>query len=151
MKPGDKVYYINSGNTDISKFNLDFGIVKEVRDDIAFVVFHCSHDWSEYWKYTGARCKLSDLFPGWSAVVFTKSQLVPGHITERHFTYNGRTAMRHNMSGPSYTEYDEDGEVVRVSYYIDDMPFTEEQWEVEWLKHQAKLIGLDGIAGDKNW
>jgi hypothetical protein len=41
------------------------GVVKEVRDNIAFVVYKCGGEWHRYEEYTGAATNISDLQPGW--------------------------------------------------------------------------------------
>ncbi len=41
------------------------GIVKEVRDNIAFVVYKCDGEWDRYEEYTGCATNISDLKPGW--------------------------------------------------------------------------------------
>jgi len=41
------------------------GIVKEVRGDIAFVVYHCAGNWEHYESYTGAATNIPDLKIGW--------------------------------------------------------------------------------------
>lgn len=41
------------------------GIVKEARDDIAFVVYHCNGEWNRYENYTGQATNISDLKHGW--------------------------------------------------------------------------------------
>jgi hypothetical protein len=41
------------------------GIVKSVRDKIAFVVYRCAGNWDHYENYTGAATNISDLKKGW--------------------------------------------------------------------------------------
>lgn len=59
IKVGDKVHYN-------PKFGeKENGIVKEVREDLAFVVYKCNSEWSRYMHYTGQSTRLSDLKLGW--------------------------------------------------------------------------------------
>lgn len=59
IKKGDKVHYCPSHG---AKEN---GMVKEVRGDIAFVVYKCAGEWGNYMNYTGAATDLKDLKKGW--------------------------------------------------------------------------------------
>jgi hypothetical protein len=57
--PGERVYYTSPNGI---KMN---GIVKEVREKISFVVFHCNEDWANYKDYTGQSCDIYRLDHGW--------------------------------------------------------------------------------------
>jgi hypothetical protein len=59
LNKGDKVSYCPMHG---AKEN---GIVKEVRGNIAFVVYKCGEDWVHYEDYTGAATNISDLKFGW--------------------------------------------------------------------------------------
>lgn len=59
LNKGDKVTYCPAHGAK------EKGIVKEVRDKIAFVVYHCDNEWDRYEEYTGAATNISDLKLGW--------------------------------------------------------------------------------------
>lgn len=59
MKKGDKVTYCPDFGAK------EKGIVKEVRDAIAFVVYRCNEEWDRYEEYTGCATNISDLKLGW--------------------------------------------------------------------------------------
>ncbi len=67
IKSGDKVYYTAPHG---KKEN---GMVKEVRDKIAFVVYHCGGEWDKFRNFTGAATDLQELRKGW---VDDKGQLL---------------------------------------------------------------------------
>jgi len=61
FKRGDKVHYTAPHGT---KEN---GIVKDINESgtIAWVVYHCNNEWSQFYNYTGAATNTQDLTPGW--------------------------------------------------------------------------------------
>ena len=59
LKKWDRVTYCPSHGAK------EKGIVKEVRDKIAFVVYHCDGEWDRYEEYTGSATNISDLRLGW--------------------------------------------------------------------------------------
>lgn len=59
FKVGDKVHYSRKYNDSVN------GIVKEVREDIAFVVFHCNNEWDRYQDFTGCGTHIEHLRKGW--------------------------------------------------------------------------------------
>ena len=59
IRKGDKVTYCPSHGAK------EKGKVKEVRGNIAFVVYHCDNEWHRYKEYTGAATNITDLKPGW--------------------------------------------------------------------------------------
>lgn len=59
MEQGDKVHYAPSHG------NKENGIIKEIRGEIAFVVYKCNGEWDNYMNYTGQATDLQDLIPGW--------------------------------------------------------------------------------------
>ena len=52
-------------NGDKVNYNGENGVVKEIYDDVAFVVFHCNNDWKNYRSYTAQGCNISKLKKGW--------------------------------------------------------------------------------------
>ena len=58
MKPGDKVTYLP---------NNEKGIVKSISrvEGYVFVVYKCDENWKNYYNYTGASTRISDLKLGW--------------------------------------------------------------------------------------
>lgn len=60
FKKGDNVTYCPTYG------DKEKGVVKEIRGDIAFVVYKCDGEWHRYEEYTGAATNLSDLKPGWA-------------------------------------------------------------------------------------
>lgn len=65
LKEGDKVHYCPEYG---KKEN---GIVKELRDNGAFVVYHCAGQWDNYRNYTGALTDYKDLKTGWVNTIVT--------------------------------------------------------------------------------
>lgn len=61
FKKGDSVTYCPAYGAK------EKGVVKEVREDIAFVVYKCNGEWHRYEEYTGAATNISDLKPEWVA------------------------------------------------------------------------------------
>jgi hypothetical protein len=154
MKPGDKVHFIPDENSrrNLNGFEMvDFGIVKEVRDDAIFVVFHCGRNWDDYWKYTGAMCNASCVFPGWEAVNVTNAVYNSGIKVERHIIFDGVAKHYHSLAGPAYIEHNRSGIPITELYYINGQKYSRDDWEAEWLKIQAAHVGLDGLIGDKDW
>ena len=60
FKRGDKVTYIPPVGI------VERGIVKEVREDSVFVVYHCAGEWGRYADYTAANTPIDRLMPGWT-------------------------------------------------------------------------------------
>jgi len=58
--PGMEVHYTSHG----TKEN---GIIKDLNEDqtIAWVVYKCNNQWSNYKNYTGAATNIQDLCKGW--------------------------------------------------------------------------------------
>ena len=52
MKKGDWVLYTKTKEE---------GIIKDIRDTSAFVVFECANDWDNYENYTAERVPLKNL------------------------------------------------------------------------------------------
>lgn len=67
IKPGDKVHYCFPFGP---KEN---GIVKSIKGEQAFVVYHCDNDWYNYEDYTGKLTPICRLFEGWVAEKNEKS------------------------------------------------------------------------------
>lgn len=59
FKPGDKVTYVPIVG------ELEKGIVKSVRSDRMFVVYHCNDEWDRYEDYTAAGTPEDRLVSGW--------------------------------------------------------------------------------------
>lgn len=55
---GEKVHYDDG-------FKKENGIIKQVRETEAFVVYKCADDWENYANYTGVLTDLTDLKRGW--------------------------------------------------------------------------------------
>ena len=62
IKIGDKVHYRNPQSFGGGAEN---GVVKSVREDGAFVVYHCDGKWHDFDNYTGQHTPLEALYPGW--------------------------------------------------------------------------------------
>lgn len=60
LKAGDRVHYVDGFS-----FVKTNGIVKSVRNDIAFVVYRCDLNWNSYQNYTGQSTSVEDVHPGW--------------------------------------------------------------------------------------
>lgn len=58
ISPGMKVHYATA-------FKKENGIVKSIRQNQVFVVYHCDDDWDNYQDYTAANTPVEDLYPGW--------------------------------------------------------------------------------------
>lgn len=56
---GMKVHYTSPHD------NKENGIIKELRDSGAFVVYKCNGEWDRYFDYTGAHTIYDDITPGW--------------------------------------------------------------------------------------
>ena len=41
------------------------GMIKEIRENIIFVVFHCNNLWGNFIDYTGQGCNPGNLKSGW--------------------------------------------------------------------------------------
>lgn len=59
MKEGDKVTYLTPHG------GKEWGVVKRMDGDHAFVVYHWVDDEKNYVDYTAARTRLQDLREGW--------------------------------------------------------------------------------------
>lgn len=59
FKVGEKVHYVPPYG------KIENGIVKEVRDEICFVVYNCDNDWKNYKDYTAASTYKRNLEKGW--------------------------------------------------------------------------------------
>lgn len=66
FKPGDKVCYIPYAGCPFDQ--LEFGIVKSVRDETCWVVFNCGEEWDIYQEYTGQSCSVHQLLEGWHGI-----------------------------------------------------------------------------------
>lgn len=62
LRVGDKVHY------QPAHYNEDFwenGVIKDVSEAGAFVVYECDGDWDKFKEYTGALTYFKDLHLGW--------------------------------------------------------------------------------------
>ena len=59
FKAGQKVHYTSP------RGEIQNGIVKSVRDEFLFVVFHCNGEWDDYENYTGQSTPHASLQDGW--------------------------------------------------------------------------------------
>ena len=56
LKIGDRIIYLPTG---------DKGIVKSVKGDSVYVVYHCDENWREYNNYTAELTSISSIKKGW--------------------------------------------------------------------------------------